>query len=160
MPTEVVRWESKVAKTPSCWLWLGATSRGGYGHFRRKVNNSWIMEKAHRFSYEYFYGITRENIKPFVVCHTCDNPSCVNPEHLFLGTIQDNIRDKISKGRHSFGRNKIHNWLSFEIAENIRTFKKQNSKLTYKEIGFLFETSAQQVHRILENQIWKRKVGT
>lgn len=62
------------------------------------------MRKAHRVSYSIEYGEFEDSL---LVCHTCDNPPCVNPSHLFLGTHQDNADDKMSKNRHS-GKSKTH----------------------------------------------------
>lgn len=90
------RFWSKVARTENeadCWLWLGATRAGGYGSIRvaRK------LEMAHRVSYLLAHGSIDEGL---CVLHRCDNPACVNPAHLFLGTKKDNTSDRISKGRH------------------------------------------------------------
>lgn len=81
----------KVHKTSSCWFWLGSKHPRGYGAFRGGSTN-----KAHRYSYEHFIGPIPDGMS---VCHRCDNPSCVNPEHLFVGTHTDNMKDKMSKGR-------------------------------------------------------------
>ena len=158
MKTEYERWASKVQldEKTNCWEWKGAKYRKGYGHFRRFINGKWGMEKAHRFSYEYFNEVTKDSMNGLVVCHTCDNPSCVNPEHLFIGTYKDNIQDCISKDRHSFGINPNHNKLSFQIAEEIRKFKQLNPNLMHKDIATLFNTSTAQVCRILNNLIWKK----
>ena len=75
-----------------CWLWFGPKHKQGYGQI--KINGR--MHKASRLMYEYFYGVKPEKWK---VCHTCDTPSCVRPNHLFLGTQLDNVRDCIAKGR-------------------------------------------------------------
>lgn len=74
----------------SCWVWLGARLKGGlpYGQFRD--------EKCHRISYRLLIGEIPDGLQ---VLHRCDNPSCVNPKHLFVGTPQDNMDDKIAKGR-------------------------------------------------------------
>jgi hypothetical protein len=86
----------KVEKGQSCWNWIAAQTRRGYGKF--SVDG--LMLRAHRFSYERFCGDIPDGM---LVCHTCDNPSCVRPEHLFLGTNADNVADKCSKGRQCRG---------------------------------------------------------
>lgn len=82
-----------------CWIWLGYCDRDGYGEFSIAYNNKQHV-RAHRFSYEYFLGTIPENLQ---VCHKCDNPKCVNPNHLFLGTSQDNKNDSVNKKRHAYG---------------------------------------------------------
>lgn len=76
----------------SCWNWRGWTNRQGYANF--KVNG--VTHKAHRVSYELTNGPIPTGL---LVCHQCDNPSCMNPNHLFVGTHQDNATDKMNKGR-------------------------------------------------------------
>ena len=84
----------KVIKTDYCWEWTGLKYPSGYGRFCKKY--------AHRFSYEIHKGEIYNNLK---VCHSCDNPSCVNPEHLWLGTQKDNVQDRDKKGRGIGGDN-------------------------------------------------------
>lgn len=82
-----------------CWLWLGSKAGRGYGKLAPQYHC--IAYSAHRFMW------TLENgpiPKGMYICHHCDNPSCVNPAHLFLGTPKDNAHDKVSKGRANHPR--------------------------------------------------------
>lgn len=81
-----------------CWLWLGYTNHRGYGRFGvgSITDGSSRMDMAHRISYQLHRG---EIPAGFFVCHRCDTPSCVNPDHLFLGSRQDNATDMATKNR-------------------------------------------------------------
>ena len=80
-----------------CWHWNRALNTPGYG----VCQNNGRQVGAHRFSYEYFIGAIPHGM---LVCHICDNPSCVNPDHLFLGTYSDNAKDMVNKGRNNVVR--------------------------------------------------------
>ena len=83
---------SKVSKEGSCWNWKAGKNSDGYGVFRAGTHN----ELAHRYSYMISVGVIPDNL---MLCHTCDNPSCVNPKHLFLGDQFANMQDMLTKGR-------------------------------------------------------------
>lgn len=78
-----------------CWPWLLVEDKDGYGRFFLKGKN----QPAHRVAYFLHYGIQPNELK---VCHTCDNPPCCNPHHLFLGTQQENVTDCVIKGRRNY----------------------------------------------------------
>lgn len=87
------RFERHIQKTETCWIWKGAISgTRGYGQIGFEGRRLY----AHRASFEIYKGEIPEGL---LICHECDNPSCVNPEHLFLGTYKDNMQDCSKKGR-------------------------------------------------------------
>lgn len=88
-----IRFLSKIEKTSTCWIWKGARFANGYGVF--SFSHSRNM-KAHRFSYEIYKGPIPSGK---LVCHSCDVKLCVNPDHLWIGTQKENIRDCMNKNR-------------------------------------------------------------
>lgn len=90
-------WAKVRVQEDGCWEWAGGLMWDGYGAFHRDGDGS-VKQRAHRISWEYSNGPIPSGM---LVCHRCDNPRCVRPEHLFLGTDQDNVDDMMSKGRHA-----------------------------------------------------------
>jgi hypothetical protein len=96
---EILSFWSQVEKTDSCWLWKGTIGKSS-GHNYGLCNLDNTRQLTHRISWQLHFG----NIPiGLFVCHKCDNPICINPEHLFLGTNYDNVRDMIAKKRNSRG---------------------------------------------------------
>lgn len=139
----------RVEKTDSCWIWKGGISYKGYGIFNRVFNGK-IPSKAHRFSYALFKGeIPVGNF----VCHTCDNPPCVNPDHLWLGDAKSNCMDSVSKKRWDHkgpgGKPRLNKEKILEIR---RLFKEG---LSYQCIGNMFDTHPTNVSRIVKRKCWR-----
>lgn len=94
--TELEKFKSKIDQTnvEGCWPWTGSKDKDGYGLFHPSSKTNTI--RAHRYSYQVFNGMIPEGK---MVLHKCDNPPCVNPYHLFLGTCLDNHKDMDNKNR-------------------------------------------------------------
>lgn len=137
----------EIKDSKECWEWKAAY-RGKYGAF--KFNNKNI--DAHRVSYLLFKGDIPKNM---YVCHTCDNPKCVNPNHLFLGTHSDNMKDAFNKGRLNIpitgqfkkGHKAINSNLSNEQVINIK-LALNNRTTSLKDLAKLLNIPYQTIRDI------------
>ncbi len=140
---------TKVERTESCWIWQGAMWRNGYGRFKDGP-----MMYAHRASYIITHGGIPYGLQ---ILHRCDNRACVNPDHLFLGTQRDNMRDMVAKGRQgdkarqgtANGRSK----LSPEDVAEIR--KKHASGVSISAIAREYGVSRPNIRFIVTRVTWK-----
>jgi hypothetical protein len=141
-----------------CWIWEGIFSHNGYGRFRLTGGK---RIPASRFSYELFRGEIPEKL---LVLHTCDNPPCVNPEHLWVGTIKENMQDMAKKGRSYFqthadkilrrkGINHPRSKLTDKIVIEMRQLSK--SGMTNRALGIKFNISEYTVSGIILGKEWK-----
>jgi hypothetical protein len=135
------RFWTKVNKTEGCWEWTAGLKKPElYGKF--KLNKRTLL--AHRVSYAMSHPLTIDLLehREICVCHRCDNPRCVNPAHLFLGSISDNNKDKDDKGRGIACRGEKHS--SSKLTENaVREIRTQyaNGGITQKQLALEYGVS-------------------
>lgn len=153
IPIEKRFWE-KVNKKQSqeCWEWIAYTHPKGYG----QICHNGKPKRAHRVSWEIHYGEIPDGV---CVLHRCDNPSCVNPEHLWLGTNLDNMRDMINKGRdvHESPQVGINHWNSKLDENKVIKIRKLYStkKCRYIDLAKMFG-----VHKVTIGDIVRRTTWT
>ncbi len=130
-----------------CFLWTAATDPNGYGRIRVRGKT----ELAHRISYEQTHGYIPNGLN---VLHKCDNPSCINPKHLFVGTHADNVKDKMSKCRQPKGENHYRSVLDRNKVIEIRHMWETSGK-TQREIGSIYGVTQMTISSLLHGQSWK-----
>lgn len=145
MRTTKDKFLSKISKTNSCWLWIGPLTNRGYGQF----SDSGKRCLAHRYSFRIHK--CQEIPSGLYVCHHCDNPRCVNPDHLFLGTNSDNQLDASRKGR-----------LKSRSDAHVRGESHSLSKLTEQQVLYLRSLPSLKGYRkrlALEWGVWEETIA-
>ncbi len=146
-------WKFVTRGTPDeCWEWQGNRRPNGYG---RITSNAWEGFKprkglgAHRVSWELHYGEIPDGM---VICHKCDNPPCVNPNHLFLGTVSDNLQDALQKGLVPLGDDHHNAVLTVDKVVRIRQMIIEGR--THRSIGAEFGVDPTTVSQIRRGKTW------
>ena len=145
------RFWSFVDKSGDCWEWTGSLTRG-YGCFFWGPTQK-DRGRVHRYSWELHNGPIPDGL---YICHRCDNRKCVNPDHLFLGTAQDNARDMVSKDRHGKSTHakgkKYAAKLDWDKVREIRSLHAMG--LNQRELAELFGITKHNVGFIVRNKTW------
>lgn len=143
------RWQ--IDEKTGCWLWTGAMFNHGYGHFSSNFAGCRWVDGAHRVSYQLHKG---EIPKGLFVCHHCDTPRCVNPDHLFLGTSKENTRDAVRKNRMNRPRGE-RNIKAKLTADDVLKIKELSAQgLTTRELTELFPVNKQSIRNIQRGIRW------
>lgn len=136
-----------VVTDAGCWLWTAKKLPNGYGQIGRG-GRGYGMAYAHRVSYQLFRG---EIPAGMFVCHSCDVPSCVNPEHLFLGTPKENTHDSMAKGRFLMGERQPSSRLT-----NAQVREILNSQETGAFLSKKFSVAQSTISMIRTGKNWKQ----
>lgn len=146
------RLENYVDKTGDCWIWTKNTYKYGYG--RLSIGKSKQI-RAHRYMYEKTYGVIPNGMN---VLHSCDNPRCIKPEHLFLGTQKDNVTDMMKKRRGGYKsfKGEEHSNSKLKDTDIIKIKEMWSSGLfLQREIAKELGISQQVISKIVNGIAWK-----
>lgn len=151
---DVARFWAKVDKSgktvDDCWNWTAGKDKDMYGKFSIRIFRKVTHIRAHIYSWELFSGI--QPVEGICVCHTCDNPSCVNPQHLFLATNAGNTRDKVNKGRQAKGETNGQSKLTEAQVIKIRELC---FTTTGAQLSKLFGVSHSVISAIIRRKTWR-----
>lgn len=140
---------SKVIITEGCWNYQGQRDKDDYG--KLKIGKK--TTQAHRYSYELHFGTIQNTL--LIVCHTCDNPPCVNPEHLYLGTHKDNARDRNTRNRAYIANGELCNFAKLREFQIPIIRKLYDNGFTMNEIAIRFEVHPATIRSIVNRINWK-----
>ena len=140
----------KVKKTKQCWWWVGGKRGGKYGGILLHANPP-VGAYAHRASWIIHFGAIPKGL---CVLHKCDNPLCVNPEHLFIGTQKDNMKDTASKGRRAVQRGEQCSNVKLSVVDVLEISKQHASGVKSKKIAMCFSIRPDTVQGIVARRSW------
>jgi len=146
----ILKFWSKVAITADdekCWEWHGWKDKDGYGSIRP---DPYSHTRTHRFSWMITYGNIPDGLQ---VLHKCDNPPCCNPKHLFLGTTQENTKDRDNKGRGIKGEGHHQHRLTNEQVDYIREHYLRDVKT--RDLATMFGVSTTTIYNVAKRLQWK-----
>lgn len=141
----------EIGNEDDCWEWHSQRDKNGYGrfHFARKAG---VTQLAHRHAVQFFAGITIPD--GIVACHSCDNPGCVNPAHILLGSQADNVADMIAKGRKSpIGPRGVQVNTAKLTTQDVLTIRASAEKS--KTLAGRFGVSRVQINNIRSGRQWR-----
>jgi hypothetical protein len=136
-----------VLKGERCWEWIGATNEKGYGVARIDGRNV----RANRFSWELHHGPIADGL---LVCHQCDNPICVRPDHLFLGTNDENMADMVAKGRARGASPGETNHAAKLTALQVQQIKARLGTVSNRRLAREFGVSPWTINSIATGKVW------
>ncbi len=146
----VSRFWSKVDRASSCWLWTAGADEDGYGKF---VPAHHEQVRAHRFSWMLRFGPIPDGLMVLHNCPDGDNPRCVNPAHLWLGTNADNQKDRLAKGRSSYGERQGAHKLTADAVAQIRA--ECAGGATKISLARKHGVSPSNIRRIVAGETWR-----
>ncbi len=129
----------RICKKTGCWNWIGYKQTSGYG----SIMFNYVYYRAHRLSYLLYKGSIKKGL---LVCHKCDNPKCVNPDHLFLGTSLENRQDCMKKGRAS--------WSGFKLTHD-QVMKIRNSDKKVTHIAKELKVGRNTIYNVINNKTYR-----
>lgn len=133
-----------------CWEWLAKKDRDGYG----RITFNGKKDGCHRIAWMLKNG---DIPKGLLACHTCDNPSCCNPSHLWIGTIKDNMQDRTKKGRTCRGENSGRSCLTEQKVEDIRE-KYESKRYTQEKLSKEYAVTTTTISDIVRNKTWRNEM--
>lgn len=140
---------SKVARSEGCWLWTGTRHKEGYGMLRVPGDRSY--KRAPRIAWLLTYGEIPDGM---LIRHTCDNPPCVRPSHLLVGSTVDNVGDKVSRGRQLKGEQVSNAVLTGDDVITIRNLY-STGRWTHQELAAMFGVSQTPIALLLNRKTWR-----
>lgn len=134
---------AQVSKGDGCWLWVGSISKAGYGRFGSKRTG------AHRLAWQLTNGTIPDGK---AILHSCDTPACVNPAHLRVGDLKDNMQDALVRNRRAVGERAYNHKLT---EQDVRAIRSLAGHETQRSLSRRFDVAPSLIHRIISGASWR-----